>query len=90
MEFCNIFRFHLSTSANKLSCINCTVYIDATGHSGGSFGQGSGPIFLDDVACSGSETQLIDCSHDRTTSDCSHSRDAGVTCETQCMSAVVG
>lgn len=63
----------------------CFLYTDAIIHSGASFGQGSGPIYLDDVTCSGTEARLIDCSYDRSTSDCSHSRDAGVTCGTECM-----
>jgi len=54
-------------------------------HSGASFGQGSGPIYLDNVTCSETEARLIDCSYDRSTSDCSHSMDAGVTCGTECM-----
>ena len=37
-------------------------------------------IYLDDVQCSGNEARLIDCVYDSQTSDCSHSRDAGVRC----------
>ena len=45
-----------------------------------SFGSGSGPIHLDDVGCSGSESVLANCSYSSDTSDCSHSQDAGVRC----------
>ena len=46
------------------------------------FGQGSGPIWLDSVACTGSESMLINCSHlgVGVTRSCSHSEDAGVRC----------
>ena len=47
-----------------------------------TFGRGSGAILLDDVACTGSESSLLDCPYDRSTSDCSHFEDAGVRCNT--------
>ena len=46
------------------------------------FGRGVGPIFLDDVGCSGSENNLINCSHSSSVSCYSgHSQDAGVRCQ---------
>ena len=46
------------------------------------FGQGSGPIWLDNVQCTGSELTLASCSHlgFNVTRSCSHSEDAGVRC----------
>ena len=44
------------------------------------FGQGSGLIYLDNVACTGSEARLLDCYYDPDTSDCGHHEDAGVSC----------
>ena len=47
-----------------------------------SFGQGSGPIFLDDVSCGGTEIILARCGHlgINITRSCSHAEDAGVRC----------
>ena len=49
------------------------------------FGQGSGSILLDNVACSGTESTLDKCGHlgFGITRSCSHSEDAGVRCSLQ-------
>nr|XP_055037252.1 deleted in malignant brain tumors 1 protein-like [Misgurnus anguillicaudatus] len=52
-----------------------------TADSGAYFGQGSDPIMLDEVACSGNESSLIQCKHNGLGShNCKHSDDAGVIC----------
>jgi deleted-in-malignant-brain-tumors protein 1 len=46
-----------------------------------AYGQGSGPITLDNVACVGTETRLIDCPANALgVHNCAHREDSGVIC----------
>ena len=57
--------------------------VGALGESNAIFGQGSGSIWLSDVACNGTEGRLLECSTSTFGGHtCSHSDDAGVTCNT--------
>ena len=46
------------------------------------FGPGTGPIFVDNANCVGSEQRLVDCPYDRHTLDCNHNEDIGIWCQT--------
>ncbi len=66
-------------------------YIGAVARSFAAFGQGTGPIWLDEVGCQGDEASLAFCPID-STHDCSHFEDAGVECMHQyvvcCMNCI--
>ena len=77
-----------------LTCINNTEHMQNAGAQTRAsdpnnfrpppFGQGSGPIFWDDVGCTGSEQRLEECPHLTTPEgsyDCIHDEDVGVTCQ---------
>ena len=64
-----------------------TVVCRQLGYVGGSvrmsayFGQGAGPIMLDDVSCNGKETTILACSHKKYgKNNCRHYEDVGVVC----------
>ncbi|XP_078795055.1 scavenger receptor cysteine-rich domain-containing protein DMBT1-like [Oryzias latipes] len=59
--------------------LSCGTALHAPGSA--HFGQGSGTIWLDNVACYGSESSLTECGHnDYGEHNCNHGEDAGVIC----------
>ena len=65
-------------------CIQFTIYcIGARAYTNAFFGQGTGPIYLDDFLCRGTENRLIDCPNGglNMIDFCNgHADDAGVRC----------
>ena len=55
---------------------------DAQPRSNAAFGQGTGPIFLNNVVCGTTQNRLIDCTFDMNTAGRTHADDAGVICST--------
>ncbi|XP_062931974.1 scavenger receptor cysteine-rich type 1 protein M130 [Cynocephalus volans] len=67
---------HASVVCRQLGCGS------AIGFSGSAtFGEGSGPIWFDDLACNGNESALWNCKHEGWGKhNCDHAEDAGVIC----------
>ena len=57
------------------------VLTDAVAFTTANFGIGSGPVYLNNVACSGSESSLIDCPRSSYASCYYYSGGAGVRCQ---------
>ena len=65
-----------STTLHNIYCIGAQAVSFA------AYGQGTGPILLDDVACTGTETRLIECrASPITVHNCVHFEDASVRCQ---------
>ena len=63
------------------SYLKCVTSITGTALSFARFGEGSGPIWLDDVFCTGSESELLECPHNGIGNhNCRHFEDASVRC----------
>jgi len=60
----------------------CILFTDAVAFSNAHFGTGNGTILLDDVGCTGSETNLTDCPRSSSVyCRYGHAEDAGVRCQ---------
>jgi len=69
--------YNSDTLAHGCSLL-CSV-IGATSFSNAAFGQGAGPIVMDNVNCRGDESRLLDCTA-TLSHNCVHNEDAGVRC----------
>ena len=58
-----------------------TYITGAAAFSNAFFGMGTGTILLDSLECTGTETRLVDCSHNGISNhNCFHVEDAGLRC----------
>ena len=73
----------------KIVLRDCIYFAGGTSISNAYFGQGSGPIFMDEVGCGSSDTALLACPYDPNTSEDSHGKDAGVRCGSECFSPCI-
>ena len=64
------------------NCEKITFFAGTIAFSFARFGQGTGPILLDDLLCTSRETRLIDCPNRGIgVHNCRHYEDAGVRCQ---------
>jgi len=58
---------------------------------GNTFGAGTGPVWLDNVVCNGSENALEECSHNEwSNTSCDHDKDISITCNTNLTNTMIG
>ena len=74
--------YKLSSIATAINVLPLPPLPGAMAVQGGEFGEGSGPILLDNVKCIGEEANLLSCPQlpSGITHNCRHSEDAGVRC----------
>ena len=76
----------VSCSMYRLKLVLTPAPTGATAVLFAQFGQGTGRILLDNVACRGSEARLINCGHNAIgVHNCIHAEDAGVRCQRECF-----
>ena len=84
---CSVVTLSTSTLSGTSFCVTSSwghaysTCIGAVARHNAVFGQGTGPIYLDEMRCYGSEYALIECrSYGLENHNCGHHQDAGVVC----------
>ena len=70
---------YISLELRPMLLYASTHFPGATAYSDGRFGQGTGPIVMDEVRCTSNEVMLMDCPSNLS-HNCGHHQDAGVQC----------
>ena len=71
----------INVVTNTCAFISTSCLLDAVAYGNAVYGQGTGPIWLEELGCGGSEDRIIDCSHPPLgTHNCDHIHDVGVIC----------
>ena len=66
----------------QLLSLFCAIFVGAQALRRAHFGQGTGPIHLDNLICNSSESSLVNCRHNGIgVHNCGHSEDAGLRCQ---------
>ena len=61
-------------------CLTIVCHLGATARYNAFYGQGTGPVIIGDIACTGLESSLFDCPNILFGQYCLHSDDVGVVC----------
>ena len=75
---------------NLYDIIKVTTYLslnlltDAASYPMARYGQGTGPIYLDNVQCVGTELHIQECTYSSDASECTHAEDASLLCSGNC------
>ena len=82
LHFCKFFLLVLFKFTLHFLLTFIILHTGATALARAPFGQGTGPIYLDNLFCNSRETRLIDCTHNGIANhNCAHSEDAGLRCQ---------
>lgn len=74
-------------NAANVACSQLGFLLAVRKSSSAEFGAGTGPIWLDNVRCTGDEANISECAHNGWGEhNCAHSEDAGVVCSSKSLS----